>query len=65
MLEKELLDILVCPATKGPLVYKPSLNELWSFDAGLAYSVRDDIPVLIAAEARALNGTELAELKSS
>lgn len=65
MLEKKLLDILVCPATKGPLVYKVDLNELWSVEAGLAYAVKDDIPVLIAADARSLSDNEIEELSKS
>lgn len=65
MLEKKLLDILVCPETKGPLVYKTALNELWSLEAGLAYAVKDDIPVLIAADARSLSEDELKELNES
>ena len=65
MLEKRLLDILVCPETKGPLIYKIDLNELWSAEAGLAYAVKDDIPVLIAADARSLSQEELKELNES
>ena len=65
MLEKKLLDILVCPETKGPLVYKIDLDELWSIEAGLAYAVKDDIPVLIAADARSLSVEELKELNES
>lgn len=65
VLEKQLLDILVCPETKGPLDYKAEQNELWSREAGLAYAVRDGIPVLIAAEARELTDDEKQELNSS
>ena len=65
MLDKKLLDILVCPETKGPLVYKIDLNELWSVEAGLAYAVKDDIPVLIAADARSLNDEEMKELNKA
>ena len=65
VLEKKLLDILVCPETKGPLVYKVARNELWSVEAGLAYTVKDDIPVLIAADARLLSDEEIKELKGS
>lgn len=65
MLEKKLLDILVCPETKGPLIYKLDLNELWSVEARLAYAVKDDIPVLIAADARPLSDEELMELNTS
>jgi len=65
VLEKKLLDILVCPETKGPLIYKLDLNELWSVEARLAYAVKDDIPVLIAADARPLTDDELMELNES
>lgn len=65
MLEHKLLNILVCPETKGPLVYKVDLNELWSVEAGLAYAVKDDIPVLIAADARSLSNEEIKELNES
>lgn len=63
MVAKELLDILVCPKTKGKLTYKRELNELWSVDAMLAYPVRDGIPVMIESEARTLTDTELGELR--
>lgn len=65
MLDKKLLDILVCPETKGPLIYKVGLNELWSVEAGLAYAVKDDIPVLIAADARTLSDEEMKEISES
>lgn len=63
MIAQELLDILVCPKTKGKLTYKRELNELWSVDAMLAYPVRDGIPVMIESEARTLTATELGELQ--
>lgn len=63
MIAQELLDILVCPKTKGELTYKRELNELWSVDAMLAYPVRDGIPVMIESEARTLTATELGELQ--
>lgn len=65
MLQQKLRDILVCPETKGPLVYKVDLNELWSVEARLAYAVKDDIPVLIAADARSLSHDEIEELNES
>lgn len=63
MIAKELLDILVCPKTKGELTYRKELNELWSVEAMLAYPVRDGIPVMIESEARTLTDTELSELQ--
>ena len=49
---QESLDILVCPLTKTELVYDKKKNELVSKKAGLAYPVRDGIPVMLIDEAR-------------
>ena len=53
-IDPKLLEILVCPVTKGPLVYDRAAGELVSRAAGLAYPVRDGIPVMLPDEARAL-----------
>jgi uncharacterized protein YbaR (Trm112 family) len=53
-LSKELLEILACPECKGPLEYRPEANELLCGGCRLAYPVRDDIPVMLKEEARAL-----------
>lgn len=53
-LNPELLKILVCPVTRGPLRWDPQAQELISESAGLAYPVRDGIPVMLAEEARPL-----------
>lgn len=53
--DPKLLEILVCPLTKGPLDYDPDAQELISKQAGLAYPIRDGIPILLADEARELN----------
>lgn len=53
-LSKDLLDILVCPITKGALTYDGEKQELISKKAGLAYPIRDGIPVMLADEARKL-----------
>ena len=53
-MDKELLQILVCPVTKGPLVYDKVNNELISKSAKLAYPIKDDIPILLEDEARKL-----------
>ncbi len=58
MMDKRLLDILVCPVTKGPLRYDRDANELISVSAGLAYPIRDDIPVMLEDEARVLTEEE-------
>lgn len=59
MLDKRLLDILVCPVTKGPLIYDKEAQELISKSAKLAYPIRDDIPVMLEEEARQLSEEEL------
>ena len=51
-----LLEILVCPVTKGPLRYDRARGELVSEQAGLAYPIRDGIPVMLPDEARRLDG---------
>jgi len=57
-MDKKLLDILVCPVAKTPLEYNEETNELISRASGLAYPVRDDIPVLLETEARELSAEE-------
>ena len=59
-MDKRLLDILVCPVTKGPLVYDKKTDELISVSGKLAYPVRDGIPVMLEEEARALTEDEVA-----
>lgn len=54
-MDPKLLDILVCPLTKGPLEFDREHQELISRSAGLAYPVRDGIPVLLESEARRLD----------
>ena len=55
----KLLELLVCPVTKGPLLYERENNELISRSARLAYPVRDGIPILLENEARTLSDEEL------
>lgn len=50
--DPRLLEILVCPMTKGPLEYDRANGELISRTAGLAYPIRDGIPIMLAEEAR-------------
>ncbi len=59
-MDKRLLDILVCPVTKGKLIKKD--NELWSTQAALAYPIKDGIPVMLEDEARALKLEEIEAL---
>ncbi|MHB8472589.1 MAG: Trm112 family protein [Gammaproteobacteria bacterium] len=53
-MDKKLLDILVCPLCKGPLLYRKDAQELICKPDRLAYPIRDDIPVMLAEEARRL-----------
>jgi uncharacterized protein YbaR (Trm112 family) len=54
-IDPRLLEILVCPVTKGPLRYDRARGELISDQAGLAYPIRDGIPIMLADEARRLD----------
>jgi len=58
-MDTRLLDLLVCPVTKGPLEYLREQQELLSRSARLAYPVRDGIPILLENEARTLSDEEL------
>lgn len=58
-MDKKLLEILVCPVTKGPLVYDKSKQELVSVAARLAYPIRDDIPIMLESDARTLTTEEV------
>ena len=57
-MDKKLLEILVCPVTKGPLIYDKANNELISLSAKLAYPIRDEIPAMLEDEARILSSEE-------
>jgi uncharacterized protein YbaR (Trm112 family) len=57
--DPKLLEILVCPVTKGPLVYDQDKQELISKSARLAYPIKDGIPVMLEDEARRLAPNEL------
>ncbi|MFY7942871.1 MAG: Trm112 family protein [Burkholderiaceae bacterium] len=58
-MDNKLLELLVCPVTKGPLDYHRDSQELISRSARLAYPIRDGIPVLLENEARTLTDAEL------
>lgn len=62
-MDSKLLQILVCPITKGPLIFNKASNELVSKAARLAYPIIDGIPVLLEDEARKLDEEELAAIK--
>jgi uncharacterized protein YbaR (Trm112 family) len=61
-IDRKLLEILVCPLTKGPLAYDRARQELISLQAGLAYPIRDGIPIMLVDEARSLDDAEKAAL---
>jgi hypothetical protein len=61
-MDKRLLEILVCPVTKGPLIYDRAKQELVSRSARLAYPIRDDIPIMLEEEARELSDEEIEQL---
>jgi uncharacterized protein len=59
-IDPKLLEILVCPLTKGPLRYDRDAQELISEEARLAYPIRDGIPIMLVDEARPLRDDEAA-----
>jgi uncharacterized protein YbaR (Trm112 family) len=61
-MDSQLLELLVCPVTKGPLRFNAARDELLSRSARLAYPVRDGIPILLEQEARPLTDAELENL---
>ena len=63
-MDKKLLDILVCPVTKGPLKYDKERQELISTSARLAYPIRDGIPIMLEDEARAITEDEYEKYKA-
>lgn len=57
-MDKQLLSILVCPVSKAPLEYEAKAQELVCRASGLAYPIRDGIPVMLESEARQLKADE-------
>ncbi len=64
LMDKKLLDILVCPVTKGKLIYDKDKQELVSKSARLAYPIKNGTPVMLEQEARALTQEEVDGLGS-
>ena len=62
-MDSKLLEMLVCPVTKGPLIYDRDKQELISRSARLAYPIRDGIPEMLEEEARTLSPEECEDLK--
>ena len=61
-IDPKLLEILVCPQTKGPLAYDRERQELLSKKARLAFPIRDGVPIMLMDEARELSDAEVARL---
>ena len=64
-LSSELLRILVCPVTKGKLIYDEISQELISLNAGLSYPIIDGIPIMLVEEAREISPTRLKKISDS
>jgi uncharacterized protein len=64
-MDNKLLELLVCPVTKGPLDLDRERQELRSRSARLAYPIRNGIPILLENEARALSDEELEQLAAA
>ena len=62
-MESKLLELLVCPVSKGALVYMRDHQELWCAQSQLAYPIKDDIPMMVEEEARTLSDAEAASLR--
>jgi len=62
-MDKKLLNILACPVSKEKLDYIPGKNELFCYSSGLAYPVRDGIPVMLEEEARPITVEEMDSRK--
>ena len=62
-MDSKILELLVCPVTKGPLRYDADKQELVSLSARLAYPIRDGIPVLLENEARTLTDEEVEAIR--
>ncbi|MEO1252724.1 MAG: Trm112 family protein [Pseudomonadota bacterium] len=60
--DPKLLELLVCPQTRGPLTLDRAKGELLSKKAGLAYPIRDGVPIMLVDEARTLGDEEIAAL---
>ena len=63
MINRNLLDILVCPVTKSKLYYFKDSNELISLPARLAYKIEDDIHIMLESEAREISSEEYEKFK--
>lgn len=64
-MDKKLLDILVCPVCKGPLMFEKEKAELICKADRLGYPIRDDIPIMLQEEAREVTDEEIAKYKTT
>ena len=62
-MDAKLLELLVCPMSKGALIYMREQQELWCAASQLAYPIQDDIPMMVVEEARQLSEAEVASLR--
>ena len=62
-MDKKLLEILVCPRSKGPLIFDEVKQELISVSAKLAYPIKDGIPVMLVDEARVMDDADLEKYR--
>jgi uncharacterized protein YbaR (Trm112 family) len=62
-MDKKLLEILVCPRSKGPLIFDEVKQELISVGAKLAYPIKDGIPVMLVDEARVMDDADLEKYR--
>ena len=65
MIDSKLLEILVCPVSKGSLDYNKDTQELICKNSGLAYPVKDGIPIMLVEKARAMEADELDKRNAS
>lgn len=62
-LDSKLLELLVCPVSKASLTYRKEVDELWCRASGLAFPIRDGIPVMLESESRELSAEERESLR--
>ena len=61
-MKEELIDILICPQSKQPVIYVERSQELWCKTSRLAYPIRDEIPILLVEESRQLSLSEIQSI---
>ena len=61
-MKEELIDILICPQSKQPVIYVERYQELWCKASRLAYPIRDEIPILLVEESRQLSLSEIQSI---